>query len=414
MAVFTYSATDRAGKTSNGEREAKDEKELAQILKSEGLLVLEAKEKGAESQIGSGKLKTKFDPDEFLSRLKRIGLVDKMFFARNLSVMLGAGLALTRALEAIIQETSNPKFKKIIIDVLDSVVKGKPFAESLRLHQNVFGDLFINMVEVGETSGKLTLVLGLLSSQMKKDHALRKRVRGAMMYPAVILTALLGIGMLMMIYVVPTLTQTIKELNVPLPATTVAIMAISDFILKYYFLVLIGMLAAVFLFWKLLKIQKGKAIFDRLILKVPIFGPLAKKLNTARFCRTLFYLITSGIPIVRSLEITSSVLDNTLYKQAIREASSEIQKGTQLNKILALHPHIFQPLVTQMINIGEETGKISNMLLRLALFFEEEVNSITKNLSTIIEPILMIIIGAIVGIFVISMLQPIYSSLGNI
>lgn len=410
MPVFIYSAADRAGKTIKGEREAKDKKELAQTLKNEGLLVLEAEEKG---KTAPGSLNLKFDI-EILSRLRRIGLVEKMFFARNLAVMLGAGLALTRALEAIIQETSNSKFKKIVTDVLDSVVKGKSFAESLRLHQNIFGDLFINMVEVGEASGKLTLVLGLLSNQMKKDHTLQKRVRGAMMYPAVILIALLGIGTLMMIYVVPTLTQTIKELNVPLPITTVIIMAISDFILKYYLWVITGTLAIVFLFWKLLKTQKGKAIFDRLILRVPIFGPLVKKLNTARFCRTLFYLITSGLPIVRSLEITSSVLGNTLYKQTILAASLEIQKGIQLNKILILHPAIFQPLVTQMISIGEETGKISNMLLRLALFFEEEVNSITKNLSTIIEPILMIVIGAVVGIFVISMLQPIYSSLGNI
>lgn len=410
MPTFIYSAAERSGQTVKGERKAKDIKELAQTLKNEGLLVLEAKEKGKAGE----NLNFKFNLEELISRFRRIGLVDKMFFARNLAVMLGASLALTRALEAIIEETTNPRFKKIITDILNSVVKGKSFAESLRLHQNIFGDLFINMVEVGETSGKLTLVLGLLANQMKKDRALQKRVRGAMMYPAIILIALLGIGMLMMIYVVPTLTQTIKELNVPLPVTTVIIMAISNFILKYYLLVLIGILTVIFLFWKLLKTQKGKAVFDRLILKVPVFGPLTKKLNTARFCRTLFYLITSGIPIVRSLAITSSVLGNTLYKQAVRAASSEIQKGTQLNKILALYPDIFQPLVTQMISIGEETGKISNMLLRLALFFEEEVNSITKNLSTIIEPILMIIIGAIVGIFVVSMLQPIYSSLGNI
>lgn len=411
MAIFIYSAVERSGKTIKGEREARNQKELAQILKNEGLLVLEAKEKGGAA---SPRLNLKFDAGEVLSFFRRISLVEKMFFARNLAVMLGAGLALTRALEAIMEETSSPKFKKNVNDVLNSVLKGKSFADSLRLHQEIFGDLFINMVEVGEASGKLTLVLGLLSNQMKKDHALQKRVRGAMMYPAVILTALLGIGMLMMIYVVPTLTQTIKELNVPLPVTTVIIIELSDFILKYYLLVIGGALAVIFLFWKLLKTKTGKATFDRLILKVPIFGPLVKKLNTARFCRILYYLITSGLPIVRSLEITSSVLGNTLYQQAARAASSEIQKGIQLNKVLTLYPAIFQPLVTQMISIGEETGKISNMLLRLALFFEEDVSSTTKNLSTIIEPILMIIIGAIVGIFVISMLQPLYSSMGNI
>lgn len=410
MPLFTYSATDKAGATVKGEREAENEKALIQILKQDGLFLLEAKEK----KTGLAKFNASINVGEILSRIRPVNIVEKMFFARNLSVMIGAGLSLTRGLTALAEESTNPKFKKIILDINGGVVKGKSFAESLRIHEKVFGTLFINMVEVGETTGKLTLVLKLLANQMKKDYSIRKRVKGAMFYPAIIISALIIIGVLMMIYVVPTLSATIKELGVELPLTTKIVIGISDALVSYLIWFLAALSLAIFLFWRALKTARGKAIFDRIILKAPIFGALIKKFNVARFCRTLAYLITSGVPVVKSLEITSSVLGNTLYRAAVREAAVEIQKGKQLNQILGRNREIFQPLVTQMIQVGEETGKISDMLLRLALFFEEDVTSTTKNLSTIIEPILMIFIGAAVGFFAISMLQPIYGSLGSI
>ena len=270
------------------------------------------------------------------------------------------------------------------------------------------------MVESGETSGKLEKVLKLLARQMKRDHDLRSRVKGAMMYPAIIITALFGIGALMMIYVVPTLAQTIKELGVPLPITTQIIIFISDMMVNYVLWVLLALIITGVGFFRLIKTKKGKAIFDTLILKLPIFGLLIKKVNVARMTRTLSYLISSGVPIVRSLEITGSILGNTLYREALAEAAVDIQKGRQLNEILREYPNIFQPIVIQMIQVGEETGKITSMLLRVALFFEEDVNNTTKNLSTIIEPILMVIIGTIVGFFAVSMMQPIYGSLGNL
>ncbi len=411
MSIFIYSATDRAGKVAKGERQAENEKTLAQALKAEGYFLLEAKERGAG---GPSFLHTNLNLTEVISRLKPIGLVDKMFFARNLAVMISAGLSLTRAMEALKEESSSTKFKKILADVNDAVAKGRSFADSLKMHPKVFNEIFVSMVEVGEASGKLTLVLKLLANQMKKDHDLQRRVRGAMMYPAVIIIALFAIGTLMMIYVVPTLTQTIKELGVPLPLTTRIIITFSELIANYAAWLLIGLVLAVAAFWRILKTAKGKEIFDTFIIRVPIFGALVKKFNTGRLCRILAYLITSGVPIVRALEITSGVLGNTLYRKATAAASKEIQTGKQLHIIFEPHKNIFQPMVIQMISVGEETGKISDMMLRLALFFEEDVTSTTKNLSTIIEPILMIIIGTAVGIFAISMLQPIYSSLGNI
>ncbi len=409
MSIFTYSAAKQSGEVLKGERETENEKTLAKTLKTEGLFLLEAKVKGS-----SLNAITRFSIQGILSRVRGISIVDKMFFTRNLAVMLSAGLSVTRAFEALGEEVVNKKLKAIIEDLSNSVTKGKTLGESLKPHEKVFGQLFINMVEVGEATGKLTLVLKLLANQMKKDYDLRKRVRGAMIYPAIILVALFGIGTVMMIYVVPTLSQTIKDLGVPLPFTTRIVLGVSDLFTKYIFYLFVGIGFLIYGVQRILQSEKGKAAFDRFILYVPIFGPLVKKFNSARFTRILSYLITSGVPIVRSLEITASVLGNTLFRRATLEAVKEIQKGKQLHEILSHYPSIFQPIVIQMISVGEETGKVSTLLLRLALFFEEDVTNTTKNLSTIIEPVLMLIIGIIVGFFAISMLQPIYSSLGNI
>ena len=408
MSLLKYSAAKQDGTLVTGEREAENDRALALALKTEGLLLLRAE--AADLKVGF----FKFNINELISRIRPVSLVERMFFSRNLGVMIKAGLPLTRALEASTEESSNPKFKKIIFAVLSDIVKGKSFADALRPHPKAFNELYVNMIEVGEESGRLSLVLKLLANQMKKDHDLRSRVKGAMMYPAIILIAIFGIGAMMMIYVIPTLAETIKGLGTNLPWSTQAIIALSDFLQHYLILAIAILISVVVIIWRVLKSKTGKLAFDRVILKMPIFGMLVQKFNLARFTRTLAYLIASGIPIVRSLEITARVLGNSKYRSAIEEAAKEIQKGKQLNEILHYHPDIFHPMVVQMLKVGEETGKISDMLLRLAMFFEEDVNNTTKNLSTIIEPVLMLVIGAFVGFFAISILQPIYGSLGKI
>ncbi|MDP3769672.1 MAG: type II secretion system F family protein [Candidatus Sungbacteria bacterium] len=408
MPLFKYSAAKQDGTLATGEREAENDKALAVILKQEGLLLLRAEAPDKKKSF------FKFNVGELISRIRPVSLVERMFFARNLAVMIKAGLPLTRALEASSEESANPKFKKVLAEVLAEVIKGKTFADALRSHPNVFNELYVNMVAVGEESGKLALVLRLLSKQMKKDHDLRSRVRGAMIYPAIIICAIFGIGGLMMVYVIPTLAETIKSLGTELPWSTKLIIGLSDF-LQYNGFLALGIIAGtVFTVWRVLKTKKGRDVFGRLILKAPIFGAIVQKFNLAQFTRTLAYLIASGIPIVRSLEITARVLGNVKYRAAVEEASREIQKGKQLNEILHRNPDIFHPMVVQMIKVGEESGKISDMLLRLAMYFEEDVENTTKNLSTIIEPVLMLMIGAFVGFFAISILQPIYGSLNNI
>ena len=408
MALFAFSATRQNGEVIKGEREAGDEKALADALRAEGLLLLSAREKATSRGI------LKIDLGGIAARMRPVPLAEKMFFARNLAVMVSAGLSLTRALSALGEETTNSKFKAIIADVNASVAQGKTFGDALRSHTDVFGELFINMTDVGEATGKLSLVLKLLASQMKRDRTLVKRVRGAMMYPAVIMTALVAIGILMMVYVLPTLTATIKDLGVPLPITTRVVIGASDVLRAYGLWVAVGAVLLMGVAWRVRRIPAVRWALSALALRLPLFGPLVHKVNSARFCRTLAYLTTSGVPITRSLEITAGVVGNLRFRSATHEAAQEIQKGVQLHTILAGHGDIFPALVIQMIAVGEETGKISEMLLRLALFFEEEVAGITKNLSTIIEPVLMIVIGVVVGFFAVAMLQPIYGSLGNL
>lgn len=407
MVMFTYSGVRKDGTRVEGERDVADEKSLTAALKQEGLLIV-------DSHVKTGGAGLKIDVGELIGRWRPISLAEKMFFARNLSVMISAGLSLNRALEALAEEATGKKFKKVIGEVNASVAQGNSFATALRAHREVFGDLFINMTEVGEATGKLSLVLKLVANQMKRDRTLIKRVRGAMMYPAVIVVALGGVGTLMMIYVIPTLSSTIKDLGVPLPITTQIIIGISEFIRGYGLVVAAAAIALGAGLWRLRKIPRVRRVLGHWALKLPIFGGLIRKLNMARFCRTLAYLTAAGVPIIRSLEITAGVVGNSRFREAITEAAGEVQKGIALNVLLSRHTDVFAPLVIQMVSVGEETGKIGEMLLRLALFFEEEVANVTKNLSTIIEPILMVVVGTIVGIFAVSMLQPIYSSLGSI
>lgn len=399
--LFRYTATDKEGALRKGEREVEDEKSLARGLRAEGLILVSAQRGGSWlswKQIAS-------------FSIGGVGLFDRMIFARNLAVMIGAGLAMTRAFEALEEQASNKRLRVIIARLKDDIVRGLSFSQALALHRKTFGDFFIHMVEAGEVSGKLEGSLKLLARQMKRDHDLRAKVRGAMIYPLIVIGALIGIGVLMLVYVVPTLTQTFNELGVQLPLSTRLILGASDTLTSYgiYFG---GVFAALgVLLYRIVRIPAIERVWHGLVLRIPVFGTLVKKLNAARMARTLSSLIAAGLSITKSLEITSKVVGNRRFSETLGLAILLIEKGETLSAILKRSPDLYPPLVTQMLSVGEETGTLSRMLLRIALFYEEDVNNTTKNLSSIIEPAMMIVIGTIVGFFAISMIQPLYSSL---
>lgn len=400
MPTFTYIAKSLAGEELKGTREARDKFELARALRQEGYTLISSGEKKVKIAL---KIPLVFG---------RVPLEEKMLFARNLSVMVGAGLSLARALEVLANQSANAKFKEVLQDVANAIRRGENFSQSLERHPKVFSQLFKAMVEAGEKTGKLEESLNLISNQLQRDYDLRKRIRGAMIYPAIIVIAMVIIGALMLIYVVPTLVSTFEELDVPLPISTRVIIAVSSFIIDYFILAAIiisAMIAGIIL---LSRSTQGRRVFDIIVLKIPVISELTKKANSARTARTLGSLISSGVDILEAFQITEGVLQNHYYKDVIAKAKKDIEKGAPISKIFIQNPHLYPLLVGEMMSVGEETGKLSEMLTRLAVFYESEVENATKDLSTIIEPVLMIIIGLVVGFFAISMITPLYNVVG--
>ena len=396
--LYTYTAKNTKGELYTGEFEAKSKIEVYTKVRDEGGRVLGVREKGFVN------LNVSID-----SILSRINARDKIVFAKNLSSMLSAGLSVTRALEVMEKQARKNALKKLLHDLSQDVSKGIPFSEALRKKPKVFPPIFVSMALAGEESGNLSESLGVIASQMVKSYTLTKRVKGAMIYPTVILSLMVVISILLLIYMVPTLTSTFSGLGVELPITTRVIIAASDFMIKHTIIFVTSLILGVVLFLAFARSKVGKKLLETISLKLPVVGLIVMEVNSARTARTMSSLLSSGVPIVNALEVTESVVPNHLYKAALLDARNSIQKGETISTVLARYEKIYPPFITEMTAVGEETGKISEMLLNVALFYEEDVDDKTKNLSTIIEPVLMIIIGIGVAIFALSMLAPTYS-----
>ncbi len=405
MPKFIYTAKRvSTGETLGGEVEAKDERSLAQDLRSQGLL-LTSHRKSDETPTIQVRL---FD------RFKRVPLKEKMSFTRNLSVMVASGLTISRAVKNLSLQTQNATFKTILDDVYEDLQAGKTLSDGLSKYPNVFDELFVSMVYVGEVGGSLEQVLDILALQLEKENELSSKVRGALIYPAVILSAMAGIGVLMLTYILPKITGVFKDMNVELPQSTLFIMSMSDFLRDHWiisFVLVVGIVVGVKSFYGTVM---GRHFFDGIFVRLPIIGNIVMKVNCARFARVYGSLLGSGVSVVNALSIVSRTLGNVLYRDAIMAAVGDVQKGVELSQAIGQYPLIFPVLVPQIIEVGEETGKTEIVLGHLASYYEDEVSQITKNMSSIIEPILMLVIGVGVGFFAIAMLQPIYSVMDSI
>ncbi len=401
-----YTAKNFSGETKGGEMNVKDERDLAGQLRMEGFTLTSFKELEEEKD---NKIAVRF-----FDRFFTVPLVEKMVFTRNLSVMIASGLPLSRALKNITSQLKNKKFVKILEKVQEDIQAGSMFADGLAKYPGVFNELFVNMIRVGESGGNLEEVLNILAVQLEKEHELVSKIRGALIYPAVIIVAMIGIGILMMIYVVPQLTDVFKDLGSELPPTTQFILNTSSLLRENLLLVIMGTLVSIILLRFLFATNSGRKIMGLMLIHIPVIRNLVVKSNCARFARIYSSLLKSGVPAVESLKILSRTLSNFYYKRALEHATESIQKGVSLSKVIYAEKNIFPVLVPQMIEVGEETGKTEAVLLKLAEFYEEEINQFTKNISSVIEPVLMIIIGSAVGFFAISILQPMYSVLESI
>lgn len=400
---FRYIATDSDGKETAGVVSVEDRYEVYAKVRALGLEVVSVEEVRGFS-LGSG-----FSMDKvnvFLSRVKQDELV---MLTRNLGAMLAAGLALSRAISVIGRQSKNPKLKAVTKDLEDRINSGEQFFEALARHPKVFDNLYISMVRAGEESGQLSETLQTLSVQMERSSNLKKKIKGAMIYPSIVITVMIGIGVLMMIFVMPSITKTFVDMGVDLPMTTKILIATSDFMSNNPVLVLGGLIGSIAGFLYSLRTNWGKRIFHWVIIRLPIIGTMVKETNAARTARTLSSLLGSGVDVILSLNITEDVLQNVYYKPILADAAQRVEKGTPLSKAFIEREDLYPILVGEMILVGEETGQISGMLKQLADFYENEVEQKTKDLSTIIEPILMVVIGGTVGFFALAMIAPIYS-----
>ncbi|MDB5266728.1 MAG: pilus assembly protein PilC, type pilus assembly protein PilC [Parcubacteria group bacterium] len=404
MTIYSYTAKDKEGKSYQGTHEAASRVELYAAIREEGGTVIEVKETRPGISLGG----------IFNSLFKGIKTHDKILLARNLGTMIKAGLSVTRALAVMEKQAKNKNLKQLLSDLASDVSKGETLSDSMRKRPHIFSSLFVSMVKAGEESGNLSNSLEIVASQMDKSFALTKKVKGALIYPAVILSAMIVIAILMLVYMVPTLTATFKGIGAELPLSTRVIIAASDFMVNHTFIVLGALLGLIVGGTFALKSAPGQRVMDIVSIRIPVIGEIVKEVQSARAARTLSSLLSSGVDVVVALGVTIDVVQNSLYKKTLDVARTVIQKGEPMSSVFMEYEGLYPPFVGEMIAVGEETGKISDMLLQVAIYYEAEVEEKTKDLSTIIEPVLMIIIGAGVGVFAISMLAPTYSLVNNI
>ncbi len=402
MPKYYYRATSSAGELESGFSEAENEHELARILRKKGYILISADLRKSEKKIN------------IFSRFTKIPLKEKLFFTRNFRLMIKAGVPLPRGLEILASQSRNKSFQGALSKIREEVIKGKKLSEALKSRPGIFSELFCSMIEAGEETGKLEEVLKNLAQQMEKSYELRSKVKGALVYPAIIIVAMTGIGILMLVMVVPKLSATFEELGIELPLTTRLIISTADFMIKFWFIFPIIILVLFVLVGQIARTKKGGKTIDKILLKAPIISPIIKETNTAYTARNLGTLMSSGVPIVRSLEIVSRTLENFYFREAMTEAAKEVKKGTKLSEALEPYSKIYPHSFSEMVAIGEETGETSSILEKLADFSEAEVENLTKNLASAIEPVIMIIIGTAVGFFAVSMIQPMYSMLGGL
>lgn len=329
--------------------------------------------------------------------------------ARNLSAMLNAGLSLSRALSVIERQSGNKYLKAVVTGLSESIKGGSSFYEALAAHPNVFPELFIAMAKAGEESGSLTDALVVVGVQMERSEQLVRKIKGAMIYPSIVIFAILIVGVLMLIYVVPTLTGTFKELNVKIPLTTQIIVMVSDFMVAHIVVVLAMLITFIVGSITFVRSKLGSKIVLRGALHLPVINELIRETYTARAARTLSSLLASGVPVLDALSITKEVVQASIFAKVIEEAEEHVRKGEPLSLSFSEHTELYPILMSDMLTVGEETGKVAEMLKQIAEFYEEDVSEKTKDLSTIIEPVLMLLIGAVVGVFAVSMIAPIYS-----
>lgn len=406
MPNFFYTAKTVDGQTKTGSAFADNTRQLAQKLKDEELILIEANS-SEEKKI------SKRPFSSFLFR-PRISAGEKIIMTRNLQIMTATGLSIVKIFDILAVQAKSKAFKKALLDIKEKINKGQALSAALGTYPEIFSELFLSMVKVGEEAGTLDEVFNDLALQLEKEHELRSKVQGAMIYPGIIVLTMIGVGIVIVSVVIPQLNSFFSTITTELPFYTKLVLGAGNFAAKHLFLLLLAPVILVVLFIMSLRTKPGKWVLDTFLLRVPFLSVLVKENDCAIFVRSLSSLIASGVPLVRSLEITSKLMGNHYFEEAIQSAGEKLKKGESLSSALRPHQDIFPFGMIEMMEVGEETGKSSVILKQLAEFYEKEVINATEKLSTTIEPILIVGLGIAVGIFAFSIIQPMYSVLSSI
>jgi type IV pilus assembly protein PilC len=395
---FQYTARTKTGEIQKEVVQAMNVKAVSDSLRSQGLI-----------PTSITPVRKSMDLKAFLDVARTIKLIDKITFIKNLGVMVKAGLPVSRCLRILTAQTPNPRLAKAVADVGRMVEDGTSLADAMAKYPNIFSPIFVSMVRVGEVSGNLEQNLNYLADQMQRDYDLVSKARGALTYPIIVMFALGTVGFLMFTFVLPKLTATFKDLSVELPLMTRVVIYIVDIFANYGILVLVMLIVAAvaFLYWR--TTPPGKKVIHKVVLYTPIMSPIIVKINLARFVRVFASLIKSGMPIVEALEVSSNVVGNVYYQKTIMEAANKVRMGSPLTAAFKKEPKLFSNLVVQMMEVGEESGTTDTVLEEVANFYESEVDQTMKNLSTILEPVIMMVIGVVVGFLAVALVSPIYN-----
>ena len=399
MPIFKFVAKDASGKRVSGEVDTLNEKGVVGILRNEKLVPIEIKQK-ALGKNAKGSIIPSFG--------KGVSSGEVVDFTRQFSTMLSAGLPLTEALVILQKQTKSANFAKILSTVVADVEGGMSLSAALAQHRSAFGVVYIKLIEAGETGGVLDKVLNKLAQSLEKDKEFKAKTRGAFIYPAIVVTVMVVVMILMMIFVVPKLTGLYAEIGTELPLPTKIMIALSTFFQKMWWLVILIIVEVIYGLRVYAKPEAGADVVSKLVLSLPIWGKIRRMLVLSEFTRTLGLLVGTGIPIITALRVVRDILTSVSYRQGIDEAIARVERGAPLYQPLSANA-AFPPIVGQMVRVGEETGKIDEVLQRLSVYFEAESENMIRNLTTALEPIILVVLGLGVGVLVLSIILPIYN-----
>jgi type IV pilus assembly protein PilC len=401
MASFVWTGRTRQGVSRKGEVSAKSREEVISLLRKQNILVTSIKPKSGISLNSM---------PGFMASVKE---KDLAVFTRQFATMIDAGLPLVQCLEILSTQTENPTLAKVIGDVRQDVEGGSTYADALRKHPKAFDDLYVNMVAAGEAGGILDAILNRLAKHIEKAMKLKKQIKSAMVYPGVIISVAVGVIAILMVWVIPVFAKLFSDFGGALPGPTQIVISASNFMQAYWYVIVIIAGAIFYLLKRVYKTQSGRRAMDRFALSLPVFGDLIRKAAVAKFTRTLGTLISSGVPILEGLIIVAKTAGNKIIEDALLKARQSISEGKTVSEPLG-QAKVFPPMVVQMIAVGETTGALDAMLGKIADFYDEEVDAAVAALTSLLEPMLMVFLGVVIGFIVIAMYLPIFKMAGAV